>query len=217
MQCLTFTAQEYRETVRDCPCSAESTPHTAAWRASRILVTRLAREKPLLVPAEELLRGLARGERTEGREVGFLSVLRAHNLVTLVGGAPVITPLGRTYLAARDDVRTVTSVRVLDVDRAASTARIDVPAWGPDPVTVMAYQVAGDVGVGVAELPGLELLAEANCGAPDVDALVLTRFRDLVVGGPVEPWTRVAVCQPVTASAPPPFLLAGPDTSGGGV
>ncbi|MFI1954837.1 hypothetical protein ACH437_23815 [Streptomyces xinghaiensis] len=178
--CRGHVDEGHRETVTGCPCSAETTRETAAWRMAQVRVTRLAAELPLTAEAELLLRGLATGRVGTGADGGeLLPQLRVRGLVQLVHGMPAITQLGYTYLAARDDVREVTAVRVVDVDRKRRTARVAVPAWRPDElVTVLLDQVLCDSGLDLGSLPGRELAASANCAARSADRLVLTGFRD---------------------------------------
>jgi hypothetical protein len=91
---------------------------------------------------------------------------------------PAITALGHTYLAAKDDVRDATAIRVVDVDKKARTARVDVAGWRPDePVTVLLDQIVADSGLDADSLPDRWLEAEANCLADHADKLVLTGFR----------------------------------------
>jgi hypothetical protein len=145
---------------------------------AQVRVTRMARELPLLPEAEGLLRALAAGSTSEDAE-GVFPQLKLRGLGQLVHGLPAITALGRTYLAAKDDVRAATAVHVLDVDKKARTARVEVAAWRPDePVTVLLDQIISDSGLDVDSLPGRWLTADANCHAPDADRLVLTGFRN---------------------------------------
>lgn len=185
--CRGHVDEGHRETVTGCPCSAETTRDTAAWRMAQVRVTRLAAELPLTAEAEALLRGLATGR--VGADWGeLLPQLRVRGLVQLVHGMPAITQLGYTYLAARDDVREVTAVRVVEVDRKRRTARVAVPAWRPDElVTVLLDQVLSDSGLDLGSLPGRELAASANCAAESADRLVLTGFRDTAPAAPAAP------------------------------
>ncbi|MBA0053493.1 hypothetical protein E0L36_22215 [Streptomyces sp. AJS327] len=175
LECVGLTAAEHKDTVYGCPCSAATTRHTAAWRAGQVRVTRLARELPIGLEAEALLSALASGQDIDASDL--FAQLKVRGLATLtVDLRPVITDLGRTYLAARDDDRATAGVRVVDVDKKARTARVEVAAWRPEePVTVLLDQVTSDTGRSADELPEW-LAAEANCHAPDADRLVLTGF-----------------------------------------
>jgi hypothetical protein len=91
---------------------------------------------------------------------------------------PAITALGRTYLAAVDDDRAPTTVRVVEVDRQTRTARVEVPAWRTgETVTVLVDQITSDCGLTLDSLAGKLLEAEANTAAEDADRLVLVGFR----------------------------------------
>ncbi|GGZ23867.1 hypothetical protein GCM10010387_16390 [Streptomyces inusitatus] len=176
MRCVGHTGDEARETVSGCPCSAETTRHTAAWRAAQVRVTRMARELPLAPEAEALLREMAKGAHAED-PAGMFPELELRGLGQLVHARPAITPLGHTYLRGRDDIREATAVRVIDIDTKARLARVEVVAWLPGvPVTVLMDQIASESGLDVDSLPGRWLDVEANCGAED-DELVLTAFR----------------------------------------
>ncbi|MFI9026383.1 hypothetical protein [Streptomyces sp. NPDC053560] len=176
LECAGHTTAELREVVFGCPCSAARTPKTASWRASQVRATRMAREVPLGQEAELLLRALADG-RDVDEDGEHFPQLKVRGLADLEELRPVVTELGRTYLAARDDVRADTPVRVVDVDVPSRTARVEVAAWQPDkPVTVLLDQVLSDSGLDVDSLPGRWLTAEANCHA-DEHRLVLTGFR----------------------------------------
>lgn len=177
LRCGGHTSPGLVQTVRGCPCSAETTRHTAAWRLAQVRVTRQAREMPLTSEADTLLRALAAGEAVQD-EAGLVPSLQQRGFAQLIDLQPVITALGRTYLAARDEERAGTPVKVLDVDVKARVARVEVPAWRPEePVTVLVDQVLNDTKLTVDELAGRWLEAEANCTAADADHLVLTRFR----------------------------------------
>ncbi|MEU6929030.1 hypothetical protein AB0A05_07680 [Streptomyces sp. NPDC046374] len=178
LRCYGHVDTEHRTTVEHCPCSAETTRHTTAWRMAQIRATRLAREQPLVAEVEELLRALAKGVQIEDPEELFPQ-LTLRGLGQLVHGMPAITSLGHTYLAARDDIRETTVVQVLDVDLKTRTARVEVAAWRPgELVTVLMDQIANDSGLNVESLPGRWLEAEANCGAENADRLALTAFRN---------------------------------------
>ncbi|MFJ2206030.1 hypothetical protein [Streptomyces microflavus] len=176
-RCYGLTSEETRGAVEFCPCSAESTPHTAAWRMAQVRATRQARELPLADDVEELLRAIAAGARVDDPDELFPQ-LKLRGLGQLIHGLPAITPLGRTYLAARDEVRAMTGVRVVDVDMTARTVQVEVPAWRPDEtVTVLLDQVLVDTGFPDDMLTGRWFEAEANYEVADADRLVLTSFR----------------------------------------
>ncbi|WP_433856738.1 hypothetical protein [Streptomyces kronopolitis] len=178
MRCCGFTPHEHRETVFGCPCSAETTKRTAAWRAAQVRATRLACEKPVDTAAEELLRALADGRDVDDDGALFPG-LKVRGLAQLIDLRPAVTELGRTYLAARDDVRAPAAVHVVDVDPRSRTARVEVGAWREDePVTVLLDQVTSDTGLDAETLPDRWLAAEANCHAEDADRLVLTGFSE---------------------------------------
>lgn len=180
LRCYGHVDDEHRFTVASCPCSAETTRHTAAWRMAQVRAIRLARELPLRPEVEELLRALAKGAEAEVEDPDELvPQLTVRGLAERVEGEPEITALGRTYLAARDEERATTVVRVMDVDKKVGTVRVEVPAWRSDePVTVLVDQVISDTGLDIDALPNRWLEAEANCLAVTVDALVLTGFLD---------------------------------------
>ncbi|MET9321911.1 hypothetical protein ABZX75_17215 [Streptomyces sp. NPDC003038] len=177
LRCYGHVDPEHRATVENCPCSAETTRHTAAWREAQVRVTLLARDLPLATEEEDLLRALAKGAHVEDPDELFPQ-LKVRGLAQLVHGLPAITPLGHTYLAARDDERAVTAVQVRDVDMKARTAQVTVSAWWSEaPVTVLVDQIVSEAGVDIDSLPGRWLEAEANWLAESPDRLVLTGFR----------------------------------------
>lgn len=177
LRCQGHVDAEHRETVYGCPCSAETTRYTAAWRMAQVRVTRMARELPVGAEAEAMLRVLAEGGTASDLEHVFPQ-LKVRGLGQIINGLPSIAPLGHVYLAAKDGVRAATTVRVLDVDKKTRTARVEVAAWRADePVTVLMYQITTDSGLDVDSLPGRWLTADANCDVPDADRLVLTAFR----------------------------------------
>ncbi|NGO67840.1 hypothetical protein [Streptomyces boncukensis] len=187
LECVGFTADEHKDTVYGCPCSTVTTPHTAAWRAGLVRVTRLAREMPIGLEAEALLAVLADGQDVDA-DGELFAQLAVRGLATRTDDLrPVITDLGRTYLAARDDERATAAVQVVDVDKKDRIALVEVAAWRPEePVTVLLDQVTADTGLSADELPEW-LAAEANCHAPDTDRLVLTGFS--VTPDPPQGWT----------------------------
>ena len=177
-RCMGLTHADFRDTVSGCPCSAEATTHTAAWRAAQVRVTRLALELPLTPDAETLLRTLAQDGSGVQDRAGLLPSLQVRGLVRFVDSRPQITGLGRTYLAARDDVRAVTAVRVVCVDQMARTAEVEVAGWsGDEPVTVLLDQIVTDTGVAANQVVGRWLAADVNRHVRQTDDLVLTSFR----------------------------------------
>ncbi|NDK24724.1 hypothetical protein FSY75_09585 [Streptomyces sp. TR1341] len=177
-RCVGWTPAEHKQTVEGCPCSAETTQRTAAWRAAQVRATRLARELPLVPEVEAMLRELATGRSVEDPN-GLFPQLKLRGLGQLVHARPAITPLGHTYLAARDDVRATTPVRVVEVDTATRTAQVEVSGWRPGELaTVLLDQIVSDSGLDADTLAGLWLVAEANCQAPNHERLVLTGFRN---------------------------------------
>jgi len=175
--CAGLTPYEHRETVHGCPCSSGSTRHTASWRIAQVRATRLARELPLTEDVEALLRAMAAGARVEDPG-GLFPQIKVRGLGQLVHGMPAITPLGHTYLAARDDVRSFTGARVVDIDMKTRTARVEVPAWRPDEtVTVLLDQILSDTGFPPDLVADRWFEVEANWKAPTADRLVLTYFR----------------------------------------
>ncbi|MEV3895397.1 hypothetical protein [Streptomyces anulatus] len=176
-QCSGLTPEEHRHTVDGCPCSAESTRNTAAWRIAQVRATRLARELPLTDDVEALLRAMAAGAVVDD-PAGLFPQLKVRGLGRLVHGRPAITPLGHTYLAARDEKRTFTGALVVDVDMTARTARVEVPAWRVgETVTVLLDQVLSDTGFPPDLVAGRWFEVEANVDVATADRLVLTYFR----------------------------------------
>lgn len=176
-RCAGHATDEVRSIVDGCPCSAATTKRTAAWRIAQIRATKRAKAMPLAAGPLSLLRLMSRESVTEAPGP-LIDDLKVHGFTQIVYGLPAITPLGRTYLAALDDVRAPTSVRVIDVDSKTRLARVEVATWRPDePVTVLLDQIISDAVVTPDELPGRWLEAEANCHAEDIDRLVLVDFR----------------------------------------
>lgn len=188
MRCAGQTPVELRVTVQSCVCSAESTPGTTSWRAAQIRITKLALQRPLMEDAEALLRDLAAGRQSE--DVLVLGPqLRLYALAEMVAGRPVVTGLGRTYLAARDDIRDWTTVQVLEVNRPHRTASVLVPEWRPDePVTVLMDQITLSAGLNADAMLGQRLEATANISAATAEQVVLLGFRE--VGALPSGWMR---------------------------
>lgn len=166
--------------VSGCPCSAETTEGTHAWRLAQIKITRHATERPLRGPAALLLRVLegADGEDVDDPE-DMLGMLKAYGYAaTTADGRPVITPFGRRYLEARTEQRYATPVHVDSVDLEARTAQVVVIGWHVEQrVTVLLDQLVSESGLQPDRLPGAFLEAEANCRAETGDGLVLTKIR----------------------------------------
>lgn len=187
-RCHSHTAPDTWETVVDCPCSAETTPGTYAWRVAQVRVVRLALEAPLLPHEEDLLRTIVTDGGPFTAEVTRLSRLTVQGLARWTDDGAVATPLGARYLAARTEARTVTGLEVRSVSSHERTASVAVIGWRADePVTVLLDQLVADTGLSAAELsadPWLE--AEVNCGAARADDLVITNVRQIL--RPTEPW-----------------------------
>lgn len=168
------------QVVSGCPCSAETTEGTHAWRLARIRITRHATERPLRTPAALLLRAL---ESADGEDVDdpedMLGMLKAYGFAGVDGeGKPVITAFGRRYLEARTEQRHATPVQVDSVDLEARTAQVIVVGWHLERrVTVLLDQLLSESGLTLDQLPGAFLEAEANCRAETGDELVLTKIR----------------------------------------
>jgi hypothetical protein len=174
--------------VTNCPCSAESTRGTLAWRAGMVRAVTFATEKPLRAELEQLLRDVA-----DGRVPGFaelLPKLTARRYVRWAFGmTPKLTDFGRAYLDARQGPRVESLVAVQSVDEAARTAQALIPAYSPDqPVTVPMDILANSrTQVGPSGLPGVTLYAEVNPGARTADDVVLTKVRNPAVVVPTQP------------------------------
>ncbi|MDT0543589.1 MULTISPECIES: hypothetical protein [Streptomyces] len=188
LECIGNTRTEFAATVAGCPCSAETTRGTHAWRMARIRVTRHALEVPLPDTAEGILRGLADGTGTVSDPAGLITPLRALRYVAVDNGAPSITDLGHAYLTARGEPRFATPVEVQAVDVDTCTARVVVVGWNPTAgVTVLLDQLAHATGCTAEELPGKHLEAIANCRTQEADDVVLTSIR---IAPPLpESWT----------------------------
>ncbi|MGY0064236.1 hypothetical protein ACWY4P_48725 [Streptomyces sp. LZ34] len=178
LECVGNTRAEFAVTVAGCPCSAETTRGTHAWRMARIRVTRHAVEVPLPDAAEGILRALVEGAGTVRDPAGLITPLRALRYVAVDNGMPSITDLGHAYLTARDEPRFATPVEVEAVDVDTGTARVVVVGWNPTAgVTVLLEQLAHATGFKAEELPGKHLEAIANCRTQDADDIVLTSIR----------------------------------------
>lgn len=177
MECVGLTPTVDRHVVQGCPCSGEMTRGTAAWRAGRIRSTLQALVMPLAPEVERELRVVASG-LAAGSAYGLAPQLLACRYIADGGERPVVTELGRAYLAARDEPRTTTAVHVELVDVRARTARVIVVGWSLDEaVTVLMDQLTAATGLRPAELPGRFLEAEANCETAAADDVVLSAVR----------------------------------------
>lgn len=189
-ECRGLTPEEYRETVHGCPCSAATTRGTHAWRAAQVRVTRLATERPLPLPAEELLRELAAGRVPVLPDRQVLASLKVRGLAVEVDFGLLATELGRVYLAARAGGRAVTRVVVRSVDVETRTALVMVEGWSDRaPVTVLLGSLRAASCLDAEALPGLDFEAEANLDALEADDVVLTR----IAGPTALPGTAAAV------------------------
>ncbi|MFD5788659.1 hypothetical protein ACFWH1_18800 [Streptomyces sp. NPDC127037] len=153
----------------------------------------MAQDDRLSEEAEVLLRLLAAGESVEASSVAdeVAEPLRLGGLLQILNGAPAITPLGRLYVHAVDDVRAPAVVRAVEVDTRERTVCVEVAAWRLDElVTVPLDQVVAESELDVEALAGEWLIADANCAAPSPDRLVLTRFR--VPAAPPSGWMGAA-------------------------
>ncbi|WP_233646747.1 hypothetical protein [Streptomyces sp. BSE6.1] len=177
-QCLGHTPNRFAPYVAGCPCSAETTRGTHAWRAVQIRTVKHATEHPLHESAELILRALAGGADAFADPAGQFRGLRARGYARQEEGARTITPLGRRYLAARDERRFTTPVQIEAVDSRKDTATVVVVGWSlTDGVTVLLRQLTYATGLAPEQLPGRFLEAKANCYAADADDLVLTRIQ----------------------------------------
>lgn len=178
MRCQGHTDASTMQIVSACPCSAETTEGTHAWRAAMIRITRHATERPLHTPAALLLRALESAEVVEDR-ADMLGMLKAYRYAAVnEDGGPVITEFGRRYLAATSERRFMTPVQVEAVDHKARTATVVVVGWHLErAVTVLLDQLVTDTELKAEELPGKHLEAEANCYVATADEVVLTKIR----------------------------------------
>ncbi|TFV33141.1 hypothetical protein E4K10_30120 [Streptomyces sp. T1317-0309] len=191
LECTGHSNQESKGTVRNCPCSAEATKGTLAWRAAKIRAVTAGTERPLAEEVEEVLRQIAAGGPIVDPK-GLLQQLTDRRYVTFEQIRPVLTDFGRTYLDARTGTRTGTPVVVHDVDRKARTVRVVVVGYSPDrQVTVPLDHLANSrTGLKPDELPGKVLHAKANCQAEDLDDVVLTQVQPPAQPQPLPPARR---------------------------
>lgn len=177
-QCLGHVGDSTAVTVVSaCPCSAETTRGTHAWRAAQVQAVKHATENPLPMDAEMILRVLAGGQAFED-PAGYLPWLHARRYADTDRESWRITMLGRRYLSARDEPRYASAVYVKSVDLETRTATVVVIGWHMDiDVTVLADHLGNAVELPHGSLPGLYLDARVNLGATDPDDLVLTRIQ----------------------------------------
>lgn len=177
-QCLGHVgASAASATVSACPCSAETTRGTHAWRAAQIQAVKHATENPMPKDAEMILRVLAGGQVFED-PAGHLTWLLARRYADTDRELWRITMLGRRYLSALDEPRYTSAVYVKSVDLETRTATVVVIGWHMDiDVTVLADHLGNTVGLPLNSLPGRYLDAKVNLGAADPDDLVLTRIQ----------------------------------------
>ncbi|MFF5668872.1 hypothetical protein ACFY8S_01830 [Streptomyces hygroscopicus] len=178
MQCHGHVADpETVAIVSACPCSAETTRGTHAWRVAQIRVVKHATEQPLPKAAEQVLRALAGAESFED-PTGELRGLRARQYADGHEDMWRITRLGRRYLLALEEPRYSSAVHVKSVDVKTRMAKVVVLGWHMErEVTVLADFLAQATGLELTDLPGRYLDARVNLGAADPDDLVLTRIQ----------------------------------------
>ncbi|WP_328638452.1 hypothetical protein [Streptomyces canus] len=180
MRCSGVTDPSTMQLVSGCPCSAEKTPGTHAWRLARIRITKHATERPLRTSAALLLRVLERAEEGDVEDPeDMLGMLKAYGYAAVdEHDRPVITTFGRRYLEARTESRFTTPVEVEAVDHKERTATVIVVGWHLErAVTVLLDQLTTETGLKAEELPGKHLEAQANCRAATADEVVLTCVR----------------------------------------
>lgn len=178
MQCHGHVADpETVAIVSACPCSADTTRGTHAWRVAQIRVVKHATEQPLPKAAEHVLQALAGGESFED-PTEELRGLRARRYADGQEDAWRITQLGRRYLLALEEPRYTSAVYVNSVDVKTRTAKVVVLGWHMErEVTVLADFLAQAGDLKLADLPGRYLDAKVNLGVADSDDLVLTRIQ----------------------------------------
>lgn len=177
-------AEELKESVRECPCSAESTRGTLAWRAAMVRAVTFATEKPLRPEVERLLTDVYEAELPNGEREALMPILAVRRYVTWAPGSVAqITDFGCAYVWARRGVRTESVVSVLSVDVEARTAQVIIPAFSADqPVTVMMDQLVNSrTEVTVETVLTVPLYAEVNPDAVTAEFVVLTKVRNPVV------------------------------------
>ncbi|MDX3345986.1 hypothetical protein PV387_23140 [Streptomyces sp. ME02-6987-2C] len=181
--------QSLIERVTDCPCSAESTEGTLAWRAAMYRAVAFATERPLREPVERLLTLIADGQ-DYAELADLMPKLAVRRYVRWLPGRLLeLTEFGRAYVDARRAPRVESLVSVLSVDEAARTVQAIVPAFSAEqPVTVPLDLVASKkTGLGPSELTEATMYAEVNPGAREADLVVLTKIRNPAVEVPYKP------------------------------
>ncbi|MER6559799.1 hypothetical protein ABT300_19095 [Streptomyces sp. NPDC001027] len=177
-ECIAHTPADHAATVADCPCSAETTRGTHAWRAAMLRITKHATENPMAPQAQSILHALAGDAMAFEDPKGHLRTLRSLRYVTGSEPAYQITDFGRRYLAAVTEPRFTTPVEVESVDLKLRTARVVVVGWNiADPVTVLLDPIRQSTGLNPEQLIGRFLEAKANCYAQTADDIVLTRIQ----------------------------------------
>ncbi|WP_406501523.1 hypothetical protein OHA04_27295 [Streptomyces sp. NBC_01590] len=177
-QCLGHVGDSTAATiVSACPCSAETTRGTHAWRAAQVQAVKHATENPMPRDAEMILRVLAGGQSFED-PASHLTWLHARRYVDTDRESWRITMLGRRYLSALDEPRYPSAVYVQSVGLETRTATVVVIGWHMNiGVTVLADHLSNAVDLPLDSLPGRYLDARVNLGAADPDDLVLTRIQ----------------------------------------
>ncbi|WNI31456.1 hypothetical protein [Streptomyces sp. ITFR-6] len=149
-RCAGSTTDEHRTTVDGCPCSAETTQRTAAWRPV---------EDPNSLFPQLKLRGL-------GQLVHALPAITplGHTYLAALDDAraPASVRVVDVDMKSRTAQVEVTAWRTDEL------------------ATVLVDLIASDTGLNIDALPGSWLVAEANCHADSHDRLVLTGFRKQV-------------------------------------
>ncbi|MBK3625461.1 hypothetical protein JHN59_11505 [Streptomyces sp. MBT49] len=178
MRCAGLTDASTMGLVSGCPCSAETTAGTHAWRAARIRITRHATQRPLHPAAALLLRFLETPENGPADDPeDMLGILKAYGYAGATeDGRPAITEFGRRYLQAAAEPRCTTLAQVVSVDVKARTVVVLVVGWSQErTVTVLLDQLAAETGITAEALPGQVLRVEANCRAATAEEVVLTK------------------------------------------
>lgn len=182
--------------VNACPCSAESTPGTLAWRSAMIRATTFATQRPLDADVETLLSRVSEGVDLEalveevdaaGAGEDAPDVVKRFRLLMLrgyvrrpEGGLPAVTDFGWAYLRGRSGGRRTAAVTIRSLDKQARTAEVLIPAFSADqPVTVPMDQVLSSRTTLTPETAvGALVYAEVNTDALRAEHVVLTRVQD---------------------------------------
>lgn len=185
LRCAGHVGDGHRDLVAACPCSAECSPGSMAWRTMRVRATLFALYKPLPALLEPVLAAV-----DEGREVadrgGVLS-LSGRRMIDAGPDGLRVTPFGRQYLSARRDAWAPTALLVHDVDQRTRTARVVVVARASErPVIVAMDQLASNVTkVTPAQLPGMFLYGRANVAALLDEDVVIVDVRNPRITSPL--------------------------------